>query len=87
MNTCTREPCECATDGHGPRPDLCLLAPKEFFVHYTVAPAMTGQREPMHRCAGPYGAADVRAQQKDIAGYVGISKVFVSESRDRPTGG
>lgn len=50
----------------------------QFYLHYTVSPPYAKAR--MDRVAGPYNEYEILDQRHDLAAFVGISDVFISDS-------
>jgi hypothetical protein len=48
----------------------------EFYVHYTVTMA---PKSPQKCVAGPYKEHEVLDQRRDIAGYGGVTDVYIDE--------
>lgn len=48
---------------------------KDFYVYYTVNPPY--REQPTQFCAGPYTEDEVCSHRVDIAGYAGVSNVYV----------
>ena len=53
-----------------------------WYVHYTVT--LPPQNRPQHCVAGPYSLNEVIVQKRDIAGYVYVDEVYVSEESKHP---
>jgi hypothetical protein len=56
---------------------------KDFYVYYTVNPPFT--EKPTQLCAGPYSESEVCSHRIDIAGYAGVSNVYVAERKKETT--
>lgn len=63
----------------------------KYFIHYTVnahGTTLTAKRDALrvggqHCVAGPYSEAEVLDQRRDIATYMGVSNVYISDKNTR----
>lgn len=57
--------------------DASKTLPPQWFVHYTVNPPYASPAK--HCIAGPYNTDEVLKQRRNIATYVGVDNVFVTD--------